>query len=872
MQDENIHRDTSQHSVLNNTTINTTDTLDAESIDKRLPTSDTPNTNITQTTDVTQTTNVIQTTDVLDTLHNTVDIDFNILNNQPVVNIGVLGHVAHGKSTLVKQITGIKTQKYSTEQKSGRTVKLGYANVKIFQCDNCHKYITRPSNTMGTPICDNILCNVGFQNNGRGCILVNHISFVDCFSPDTKVLCHNGKEDIVSNLKVGDKLMGPDGTVRNILKVWSGQKVMYDINYNGVNFFTCTGGHPLVLRIDNSISEIRKHPSREEYEYTYFRQIPGHNIPIGVKIFNTQNEDIQVDRNLMIKTMGCKQLVFEITVEEYLKWEFRDLCHLFYSDKLGNGTSQPFVIKEAGHGDYIGFTTDGDQRFLLSNFLVVHNCPGHEILMTTMLNGTAVMDAAMLVIAANEQVPQLQTQEHLVAAEIMGLTNILLVQNKVDLVSKDDAVANAEAITNWVLGTCAEGSPIIPISAQFGYGVQRVIESLAKLKPANRGLDKPPVFACVRSFDINKPGATVNDLVGGVIGGTLLQGKLNVNDRIEIRPGVKCLDNEGRDVYVPFVTEITSIRSEENMLKQVIPGGLIAIGTNLDPYFTTKDSLVGCIMGRQLPQLEKEIVIQYFMLRDSTVKQLKKGDEIRITALSRTVMATVIEKLEKPKRTVRVQLSEPLCLIEGYSKFSISIQSNNQWRLVGVALVKFEGDTHVEHIVSGSTAKDFGRFLPKYSDLFEPISGYCTQKAKVTKLNLDPPHCERQGGARTVWTNFGKIVEQLCRPMEHLRRFVSNELAAETSITQHNALLGPVMSNNQLVLFGKYTGANFESILRSYIKQYCKCSNCSNFSTLLQQDANTDIVVCSFCGRNNMVSSTSQVIPKKGKGGKIKKI
>ena len=147
--------------------------------------------------------------------------------------------------------------------------------------------------------------------------------------------------------------------------------------------------------------------------------------------------------------------------------------------------------------------------------------------MTTMLNGTAVMDAAILVIASNEHVPQLQTQEHLVAAEIMGLTDILLIQNKVDLVSKEAADENAKVIKDWVVGTCAEGSPLVPISAQFGYGVQKVIEALANLKPANRGQDRNPIFACVRSFDINKPGSTVNDLVGGVIGGTLLQGSLS---------------------------------------------------------------------------------------------------------------------------------------------------------------------------------------------------------------------------------------------------------------------------------------------------------------------------------------------------------
>ena len=796
------------------------------------------------------------------------DISFEILNNQPVVNVGVLGHVAHGKSTLVRQITGIKTQKYSTEQKSGRTVKLGYANVKIFQCQNCLKYITRPSNTMGNATCDNLLCNIG---QGRGCILVNHISFVDCFSPDTEVLLHNGNKELVSKLKVDDKLMGPDGTQRNVQKVWTGEKEMYELYNNGTTFMKCTGGHLLVLKMNNPVTDIKC--VQDEYEFTYFQKT--FTSSVQVTSMKGRYDQVTSERQRLIREL--ESFEFEITAELYFQNEavLKNVCSLYYSEKFSNKGPQSFKIRKIDQREFVGFTTDGDQKFLLSNYIVAHNCPGHEILMTTMLNGTAVMDAAILVIAANEHVPQLQTQEHLVAAEIMGLTNILLVQNKVDLVSKDSAVENCKLISDWVTGTCAEGSPVVPISAQFGYGVQRVIESLAKLKPANRGIDKPPVFACVRSFDINKPGATVNDLVGGVIGGTLLQGKLKVNDKVEIRPGVKCSDNEGREVYVPFVTDVTSIRSEENLLNEAVPGGLIAIGTHLDPYFTAKDALVGCIMGRDLPELEREIMIQYFMLRNSTVKQLKKGDEIRITALSRTVMATVIEKKEK-KKIVKVKLSEPLCLIDGYSKFSISVQSNNQWRLVGVAVVMFEhaggAHKHTEHIVSGSTEKDFGRFLPQYSELFEPIAVHCTQKAMVTKLNLDPPHWERQGGARTVWTNFGRIVEQLKRPMEHLRKFVSNELATETSVTQQNPLLGPVMSNNQLVLFGKYVGANFESILRSYIKQYCKCSNCGNFSTMLQQDTNTDIVVCSYCGRNNMVSSIKQAIPKKSKGGKIKVI
>ena len=55
-----------------------------------------------------------------------------ILQNQPIYNIGSIGHVASGKSTLVRSITGIKTQKHSSEQERNITINIGYANAKIF--------------------------------------------------------------------------------------------------------------------------------------------------------------------------------------------------------------------------------------------------------------------------------------------------------------------------------------------------------------------------------------------------------------------------------------------------------------------------------------------------------------------------------------------------------------------------------------------------------------------------------------------------------------------------------------------------------------------------------------------------------------------
>lgn len=220
-------------------------------------------------------------------------------------------------------------------------------------------------------------------------------------------------------------------------------------------------------------------------------------------------------------------------------------------------------------------------------------------------------------------------------------------------------------------------------------------------------------------------------------------------------------------------------------------------------------------------------------------------------------MATVIEV--NTKRIIKVKLSEPLCIIEGFAKFSISIQEKKQWRLVGLAMLVVDGKVAK---MFGDAEPDFGRLLPKYESLYEEIiSKYkLSAAAKVVQLNLDPPVCAKRGGARTVWVNFGKIIDQMKRPKEHFRTFVGNELATQTSLTE----------KDEMILYGTFRSENFESIIRSYIKTYCKCNNCGNCATTLQEDSNVDIVICSYCGRNQMIASTNQAIPKKGKGGKIK--
>ncbi len=109
--------------------------------------------------------------------------------------------------------------------------------------------------------------------------------------------------------------------------------------------------------------------------------------------------------------------------------------------------------------------------------------PGHETLMATMLCGAAIMDGAVLVISANEPCPQPQTKEHLMALNITGIKKIVIVQNKIDLMTREEVMEHYRQIKDFIKGTVAENAPIVPISAQQNLNVDMVIQAIEETIP-----------------------------------------------------------------------------------------------------------------------------------------------------------------------------------------------------------------------------------------------------------------------------------------------------------------------------------------------------------------------------------------------------
>lgn len=329
------------------------------------------------------------------------------------------------------------------------------------------------------------------------------------------------------------------------------------------------------------------------------------------------------------------------------------------------------------------------QESELSRVVSFVDSPGHESLMANMLSGSALMDGALLLVAANEKVPKPQTKEHLLALQTLGIQQIVIVQNKVDLLSYEEVIENYHDITKFVKGTHAEKSPIVPISAQSGLNIDALIGSIENtIKIPERDESKEPVMHVLRSFDVNKPGIKLKDIKGGVIGGSLTQGVLNVGDEIEIKPGIV---NEKKD-YEPLTTKVMSLGTAAGIVESIKPGGLVAIGTNLDPAMTRSDSFIGSVIGKPgtLPENSVDIKLDVKLFdsavgtsEDTKVMPIQSNELLRLNIGTAPLLGQVL----KVKDSVAdIKLRRPACVFEG-GNVAISRRIADRWRLIGAGIL-----------------------------------------------------------------------------------------------------------------------------------------------------------------------------------------
>jgi len=316
------------------------------------------------------------------------------------------------------------------------------------------------------------------------------------------------------------------------------------------------------------------------------------------------------------------------------------------------------------------------------------DAPGHEMLMATMLSGAATIDAAILVIAANEGIKP-QTMEHFMALQAKKIKNIIIVQNKIDLVTKEQAVKNFNEIKKFVKGTIAENAPIIPISAQQEVNIDKIFEQIANLEIPEKDLDASPIFLVARSFDINRPGTKITDLKGGVLGGILKKGKLKVGDEIEIKPGLS-IKKAHQQAYQTLTTKILSVHKGAESVREVVPGASISIETNLDPFLTKADSLTGCLVSVKgaLPEITKNIKLKSELFNEvfGTQEHQKiepiKTKEMLMLSVNTTITVGTVEKISKEGKEIELILNIPVVALKE-DNVGVARNIKNHWRLIG---------------------------------------------------------------------------------------------------------------------------------------------------------------------------------------------
>lgn len=555
----------------------------------------------------------------------------------------------------------------------------------------------------------------------------------------------------------------------------------------------------------------------------------------AISKIRTQRHKKEIEKNLTIRLGYANTKIFQNMKTGYLETARSDI----------NELNDPVT---------------GDEMKLVSHISFV-DCPGHAAYISTMISGTSLMDASILLIAANDPVvPQQQCYEHLLALNRAGVSNILVLQNKMDLVSKKDGMDNLNKIREFIVGSPIEDSVIIPVSAQFDTNIDQVVKYMRhSINLPDKKLNEPVRITIVRSFDVNKPNVDYTKIIGGVIGGSLTQGVLFVGDWIEIRPGVKMPDGKCH----PILAKVVSLYSEKNKMDYAIPGGLIAIGLDIDSGLTRNNVLVGSVAGKpgSLPPVYDKMTIKYSKLRrDVKLDKIKKGDNIILSANS-AVINTVVESSDK-KRVI-LKTERVIC---GDIGMSVALLRNdNKIGKVGLDFHgKIESVEEIKDLYYPEIYKDILESMTnrqievvmdipdkeevvfKYSDCMEKIkfreSGEKTRFV-LPQIDYNRPY--------STFSNFkqcyksmdfkDKVKDKEDKKFIDIKNHFSNFITTEliTSCTINGKM--------EMIIRGRYDQKNMIQIITRYVDRFLKCKNCDKIGCVLYKQDKFNFQYCGVC-------------------------
>jgi translation initiation factor 2 subunit 3 len=322
----------------------------------------------------------------------------------------------------------------------------------------------------------------------------------------------------------------------------------------------------------------------------------------------------------------------------------------------------------------------------LNHYLSIVDNPGHISLILTMMGSISLMSGAIVVVSAAEPIKKKpQLIQHLLAAKMANLDKIIICMNKIDLVNRETIIKRKQELDELLESIGIIPLQIIPTSFTRKLGVDYLVKSILKYFPpndSNKNKSTKVLFRITRSFDINKPGTLWDNVNGGVIGGSLISGELNIGDEIEIKPGILIKNKDGTYTNTIIKTKVLSLETDNIKLEKATTGGLIAILTDIDPYYVKNDLLSGNIIGDL--DIYNYIDLDYKKLDEFDGLWEPKEKDTVYLQLGNISCESKLTKINK--NILSFQLLKPSC-IDKNSDILVCRKDNDILKIVGIGKI-----------------------------------------------------------------------------------------------------------------------------------------------------------------------------------------
>ncbi len=200
--------------------------------------------------------------------------------------------------------------------------------------------------------------------------------------------------------------------------------------------------------------------------------------------------------------------------------------------------------------------------------------PGHEKFIKNMLAGACGIDIVLLVVAADEGVMP-QTVEHLDILNYLGVKKGIIVLTKCDLVDEDFISLVKDEVKEKTKGLFIENAPIVEVDSVSGRGLEELVKKIDEISEdiEEKKIDAPARMSIDRVFSLKG--------FGTIVTGTLIEGKISIDDEMIIYPSekkvkVRNLQVHGCDVKTAYAGQRTAINLSNIKVSEIQRGDVIA--------------------------------------------------------------------------------------------------------------------------------------------------------------------------------------------------------------------------------------------------------------------------------------------------------